>query len=152
MLRYSLAKPGMNQTDTPSARALLQAHGERITAAREAVLGILLETPSALTHPDIESAARSRGLNADRVTIYRVLDWLVAQGLAHRIAGEDRVWRFNAVTRGNHGHAHFHCSRCGQVYCLNDLKPVFSLSLPEGFRFESAELSIQGICARCTCD
>jgi len=135
---------------TPSARELLQQDGERITAAREAILDILLQAPRALTHPSVEQEARARGLNADRVTVYRVLDWLVAHGYAHRIAGEDRVWRFNAATRGNHGHAHFHCQQCGQVFCLNDLQPVFSLNLPEGFRFDGAELTIQGLCPQCS--
>jgi Fur family transcriptional regulator, ferric uptake regulator len=134
----------------PSARDLLQQDGERITAAREAILDILLQAPRALTHPSVEQEARARGLSADRVTVYRVLDWLVAHGYAHRIAGEDRVWRFNAASRGNHGHAHFHCQQCGQVFCLNDLQPVFSLNLPEGFRFEAAELTIQGLCPQCS--
>jgi Fur family ferric uptake transcriptional regulator len=132
-----------------AAQERLRLRGERGTPAREAVLDILLAAPAALTHQEIEHAARGRGLMADRVTLYRVLDWLVAKGLAHKIAGEDRVWRFNAVDQEGHGHAHFHCTGCGQVYCLDDLRPSFALALPPGYRFEHAELTIQGLCPRC---
>lgn len=133
---------------TPSLERL-RAQGARGTPARVAVLDILLAAPAALTHQEIEHAARDRGLAADRVTLYRVLDWLVAKGLAHKIAGEDRVWRFNAMDQEGHGHAHFHCTGCGQVFCLDALTPSFALALPPGYRFEHAELTLQGLCPRC---
>ncbi len=135
---------------TSSHQRLLDV-GARVTPAREQVLQMLLQSPRALSHLDIETAARESGLTFDRVTLYRVLDWLVTQGLAHKIEGRDRVWRFNAatVTATEHGHAHFHCSRCGQVFCLEQLQPSFALTLPAGFRFEKAELTIQGVCPAC---
>jgi Fur family ferric uptake transcriptional regulator len=128
---------------------LLRNAGERATPAREAVLDILLDAPRALTHQEIEQSAREGGLSADRVTVYRVLDWLVAHRYAHRIAGEDRVWRFNAAGPEAHGHAHFRCTGCGQVFCLNDLHPALGFNLPKGFLFEGAELTIQGRCPDC---
>jgi Fur family ferric uptake transcriptional regulator len=132
-----------------SALDILRNAGERATPAREVVLGILLEAPRALTHQEIEQNAREQGLSADRVTLYRVLDWLVAHRYAHRIAGEDRIWRFNAAGPEAHGHAHFHCTGCNQVFCLNDLHPALAFNLPKGFLFERAELTIQGICPDC---
>lgn len=131
------------------AHDILRNAGERATPAREVVLDILLDAASALTHQEIEQNARERGISADRVTLYRVLDWLVARRHAHRIAGEDRVWRFNAAGPEAHGHAHFRCTQCGQVFCLNDLHPALGFNLPKGFQFERAELTIQGICPGC---
>lgn len=133
-----------------SANEILRNAGERATPAREIVLDILLDAPRALTHQEIEQSAREACLAADRVTLYRVLDWLVARRYAHRIAGEDRVWRFNAAGPEAHGHAHFHCTACGQVFCLNDLQPALGFNLPKGFRFEGAELTIQGLCPTCS--
>lgn len=132
-----------------SAHDILRHAGERATPARETVLDILLAAPRALTHQEIEQSARESGLDADRVTLYRVLDWLVARRYAHRIAGEDRVWRFNAAGPEAHGHAHFRCTVCGQVFCLNDLQPGLGFTLPKGFLFERAELTIQGLCPDC---
>jgi Fur family ferric uptake transcriptional regulator len=129
------------------AEALIRPHG-RATPARLQVLEVLLAAPHALTHAEVEACLAAPD-SPDRVTLYRVLDWLVSNGLAHKVAGDDRVWRFNAVARESHGHAHFHCSRCGQVYCLSELQPAFMLSLPPGYRFEKAELNIQGLCPSC---
>ncbi|MEW5788854.1 MAG: transcriptional repressor [Pseudomonadota bacterium] len=131
-------------------RDLLARSGARITPARETVLAILLEAPRALSHLEVEQAARQRGLTADRVTLYRVLDWLVGQGLAHRIEGQDRVRRFNAEAAVEHAHAHFHCTRCGQVFCLEQPLPRHKPQLPEGFRFEGMELTIRGLCPTCS--
>jgi len=141
--------------ETPS-EALLKGVRERPTAARLAVLDILLATPTALSHADISAAAREVGVELDRVTLYRVLDWLVEKGLAHKIAGEDRIWRFNATARdehdqaGFHEHAHFQCSRCGRLYCLDDLHSVFAFTLSPGFRCQHAELTLSGTCSDCT--
>lgn len=133
------------------AHQRLQAIGARLTPAREHVLDILLSAPRALSHQEIETVAREQELDFDRVTLYRVLDWLVTQGLAHKIEGRDRVWRFNAVTvtETEHGHAHFHCNRCGQVFCLEQLQPSFAVTLPSGFKFKKAELTIEGLCPNC---
>lgn len=129
------------------AESLIKPHG-RATPARLHVLEVLLAAPHAMSHAEIEAGLEASAC-PDRVTLYRVLDWLVSKKLAHKIAGADRTWRFNAVDRSNHGHAHFHCTRCGQVFCLNELQPAFAFSLPPGYQYESAELRIQGICPRC---
>jgi Fur family ferric uptake transcriptional regulator len=136
---------------SPAQQRLL-AIGARVTPARVQVLEILLAAPRTLSHQEIEVAAREQGLNFDRVTLYRVLDWLVTQGLAHKVEGRDRAWRFNAVqiTETEHGHAHFHCTRCGKVFCLEQMQPSFALTLPAGFRFEQAELTLQGLCPGCS--
>ncbi len=145
-----VTSPAPSQADR-----LLAEVGERVTAARTHVLDILLATPTALTHQEIALAARDSGSKLDRVTLYRVLDWLVEKGLAHKIAGEDRVWRFNALAGGApgpeqpHQHAHFHCARCGRLYCLDELHPVFAFSLPPGFRCDHAELTLHGACPGC---
>ncbi|NWG87755.1 MAG: transcriptional repressor [Hydrogenophilaceae bacterium] len=133
---------------TQLAATLIQAHG-RVTPARTRVLAALMAAPSALSHADLEDRLSREGA-LDRVTLYRVLDWLVSRGLAHKIASDDRVWRFNAVDRDNHGHAHFHCTRCGQVFCLDQLHPTFALSLPPGYVFHKAELNLQGLCPGCS--
>ncbi|TCJ15499.1 transcriptional repressor [Parasulfuritortus cantonensis] len=130
------------------AELLIRPHG-RATPARRRVLEVLLGAAHAMSHAEIEAELET-DVCPDRVTLYRVLDWLVSKRLAHKIAGDDRAWRFNAVAADGHGHAHFHCTRCGQVYCLSELQPAFAFSLPPGYRFDSAELTIQGLCPRCS--
>jgi len=154
----SPSRPRRKSATSPTvspAETRLKGAGERSTAARLAVLDILLASPRALTHTEIAATATERGSGLDRVTLYRVLDWLVEKGLAHKIAGEDRVWRFNALNGETHDqarlheHAHFQCSRCGRLYCLDDLRPAFAFTLPPGFRCDHAELILRGRCPDC---
>jgi Fur family ferric uptake transcriptional regulator len=137
---------------TSSAHDLIAVANGRTTPAREAVLTILLAASQALSHQEIEKIARQQGLSCDRVTLYRVLDWLVIQGLAHKVSATDRVLRYNATQQENHHHAHFHCSLCGRIFCLQEVNPAFALTLPGGYHFERAEITIQGQCPQCSDD
>ncbi|TMH21317.1 MAG: transcriptional repressor, partial [Betaproteobacteria bacterium] len=60
------------------------------------MLAALLRADEALTHHEVEHRLR-RGQDVDRVTLYRVLEWLTEQGLVHKVSGEDRIWRFSAA-------------------------------------------------------
>ncbi|MGF1547719.1 MAG: Fur family transcriptional regulator [Thiotrichales bacterium] len=139
----------LNVEPRTSAKDLLNASGERVTRARVVVFEVLLAAPRALTHAEIIEAALGRELVLDRVTLYRVLEWLVARGHAHRIEGHDRVWRFNSVPGEARGHAHFHCERCARVYCLEDLQPAVAVGLPDGYSLSRAELTLYGECPAC---
>ena len=138
---------------TERARSALRATGERVTPARLRVYVALLDSVRALSHHELE-AALGTGAPVDRVTLYRVLDWLVAQGLAHRVAGLDRVWRFSIANAsrvacdGQPSHAHFQCNRCGKVICLGEAA-TNRVPLPRGFRSEAVELTVKGRCAEC---
>ena len=135
-------------TPAASARDRLRATGERVTGARVRVLEFLMRADCALTHPEIEAGLGAEPL--DRVTLYRVLDWLVAQGLAHRVAGDDRVRRFSMAGDAHGHHAHFQCSGCGRVLCLPAAPaPGLDVRVPRGFRPEAVELTVRGRCADC---
>jgi Fur family ferric uptake transcriptional regulator len=139
----------MKPTPHQTAEAALRRTGARVTRARIEILALLLREPQALTHQQIEKRlARSRGI--DRVTIYRVLEWLVKHGLAHKIAVGERAWRFDAVDPDHaHRHAHFQCDRCGTVTCLEGFRDPPSVKLPAGFRSSEIELTVKGVCAGC---
>lgn len=136
-------------TSAAFAQERLKAVGERQTSARLAVLTLLLDAPNALTHQDIADQLKNPGEQFDRVTLYRVLDWLVAHRLAHKMAGEDRIWRFNAVLDEQHIHPHFHCVECGKVSCLDSVH-VDITALPKGYRSVTADTTIQGVCPDCS--
>lgn len=102
-----------------------------------------------LTHEEIGSALAAAKVAHDRVTIYRALDWLLAKGIARRIAGGERAGRFEIIADDDHHHAHFHCERCGQIVCLNEIPDASPPPLPAGFAVERTELVIHGACADC---
>lgn len=131
------------------AETLIRGTGARLTRPRVEVLATLLAAEQALSHHELEERI-DRSFDIDRVTIYRVLDWLTAQGLAHRIAGDDRVRRFNAAGHAHEGaHAHFQCERCGTVLCLDEFSADPVVRLPRGFRPQHYELTVKGLCAGC---
>ncbi len=130
------------------ARKQLDACGGRVTPARLTILALLLQTSTALSHQDIQDLLLRRGEAFDKVTLYRVLDWLVAQKLAHKLAGEDRIWRFNAVTNEQHIHPHFQCNSCGKLSCLDAVQLTLS-PLPAGFTLQAIDTTLRGVCPGC---
>ncbi|HEX2530352.1 MAG TPA: transcriptional repressor [Burkholderiaceae bacterium] len=117
-------------------------------------------------------------IGMDRVTLYRALDCLVGAGLAHKIAGDDRVFRYSAGTEhanckdsmhAMQQHGHFKCTSCAKVFCLDgtvptlpigaahqtysalheELQNVLQKTLGNGFQSHNIELTIKGWCADC---
>ena len=134
-------------TNTPADR--IRSLGARATPARIAVMRLLETAARALSHHDIEQALEASGF--DRVTLYRVLDWMVESGLAHRVTDAQRVFRFSLAAPNAPAHdlhAHFRCEDCGKVFCLDDV-PVTRPALPKGFSSSAVELSITGHCGHC---
>lgn len=137
----------------PRAEAAIRKTGDRVTQPRVAVLACLMAHDHAASHFDIAQALAAHH-PIDRVTVYRVLEWLVGAGLAHRIAGDDRVWRFrvnesDASTAAHHQHAHFTCVSCGQTFCLDDVPTTLNFRMPPGFQTSDVDLKFRGRCAHC---
>jgi Fur family ferric uptake transcriptional regulator len=144
-----------------AARERVRAAGLRATEARIRVLAELSTAKGLLSHHDLDESL-GKGGGIDKVTLYRVLDSLVESGLAHRVSGADRVWRFGALSedagspdmvRETHErHAHFQCSDCGKVVCLREMpaaRRTRALRVPRGYRPETVELTVKGRCPGC---
>lgn len=121
----------------------------RNTAAKLGIHRIISESEVALSHVDIRTALD--GL-CDRVTIYRVLDRLVDEGLVHRIVNVDGIVRFagcrSCTLEHRHGHIHFNCERCKTVTCLNEVEPVFRL--PGSYTVTEVQFTLSGLCPNCS--
>lgn len=147
------------QIDATGAAALAESQLRdatiRSTAARVKVLATLLEAGRAFSHQDMQDTFG----DMDRVTLYRALDCLTDAGLAHKIAGDDRVFRYSAgADHGDvphHQHGHFKCTRCARVFCLDSigeaemLQSALQKTLGKGFRSHDIEFTIKGWCADC---
>jgi Fur family ferric uptake transcriptional regulator len=172
----SRAKPGLSgaargRKSDPGAllelaETQLRNASVRATTARVKVLAALLGAPRAFSHQDVQDTFA----DMDRVTLYRALDCLTDAGLAHKISGDDRVFRYSAgAERGpeasqgaqheqpvpNHQHGHFKCTRCARVFCLDSIGEAGLLhnalqeTLGKGFRSHDIEFTIKGWCADC---
>jgi Fur family transcriptional regulator, zinc uptake regulator len=84
------------------AEALTQAAGARLTPVRRRVLEILLEEHKALGAYDVLARLATEGFGNQPPVVYRALEFLVEQGLAHRI---QRLNAFTACVHPGEDHA-----------------------------------------------
>ncbi len=134
-----------------SSDALIRAAGVKVTRGRVRVLDVLQAARQPLCHGEIEALLGGDGAAApDRVTLYRILDSLVACGLALKATDTRGVFRFSAPSarREHTGHVHFRCTDCGAVFCLEAAPPP-PPKLPRGFRLAEVELDVRGTCRAC---
>ena len=98
-------------------RDLLKTKQLKVTSARLAVLQVLAESSSPLTHAEVQQALHEHSI--DQSTIFRNLNDLTDAGLVRRTELGDHVWRFEML-KGDHNddHSHFVCVDCGSVTCL----------------------------------
>lgn len=130
------------------ATRLLLQRGATATPTRVRVLQLLLAADAAMSHQALQQAATASGLAFDKVTLYRVLEWLVGQGLVHSVTGADRVRRFSPML-AHASHAHFECDVCRRLFCLHSSVTVAAPDVPEGFRPERTDVTVHGSCADC---
>lgn len=133
------------------AEALMAARGARLTPVRKRVLEILLEAHKALGAYDVLQRLAAEGYGNQPPVAYRALDFLVEQGLAHRIQ------RLNAFTACMHaGEAHapafLICDRCATVAeaPVAPIRAALEAAAAEmGFAVERVSLEATGLCPAC---
>ena len=133
------------------AEALMATRGARLTPVRKRVLEILLEAHKALGAYDVLQRLAAEGYGNQPPVAYRALDFLVEQGLAHRIQ------RLNAFTACMHaGEAHapafLICDRCATVAeaPVAPIRAALEAAAAEmGFAVERVSLEATGLCPAC---
>ena len=133
------------------AEAVTAANNSRLTPVRRRVLEILLEDHRALGAYDVLARLAADGFGNQPPVAYRALEFLVDQGLAHRIQ------RLNAFTACAHpGEAHapaFLICRVCDTVAEAPVTPIRA-ALDEtaaalGFTVERASIEAIGLCPNC---
>ncbi len=121
---------------------------KRNTPSKQRIREWMLASGTAVSPDVLEAAFRGQ---MDRVTVYRVLASFCEDGFLHRVVADDGK-AYYAVCAGcteaahRHDHAHFRCSACRRVECL----PFPAApQLPEGYRLESMNFWVTGVCRSC---
>lgn len=141
-------------------QARLEQAGLRRTLATRAVLGLFLAQPQgAITHAQAQQSLTARGLDINRVTLYRLLDRLAACGVLQRHADDGaRTWRFSLADAPQDGVVpRFECDACHRQFRLTEAgeptRQVASELLRTlarlGHQGVRVDLSIHGTCAGC---
>ena len=129
------------------AIAAAEAHcaksGARLTSVRRRVLEILLAEHRALGAYDVLEVLRQEGLGSQPPVAYRALDFLVENGLVHRV---ERKNAFIACSHpgAQHKPAFLICRICDTVAETD--APHVSAS---GFAVEETVVEAEGVCQKC---
>ena len=134
-----------------AADARCAADGLRFTPVRRKVLEILLQDHRALGAYTILDRLREDGFGSQPPVAYRALDFLVANGLAHKI---ERLNAFIACAHTNHSHtpAFMICRLCDAVAeALSSTAQgaLCDTARTTGFRIERTVIEAEGICPSC---
>jgi Fur family zinc uptake transcriptional regulator len=133
------------------AEAVTAANGARMTPVRRRVLEILLENHKALGAYDVLARLGAEGFGNQPPVAYRALEFLVEQGLAHRI---QRLNAFAACTHPGEEHApaFLICRLCHMVAEAEASAARASLDAEAaraGFRVERSTIEALGLCPNC---
>ncbi|HXV74213.1 MAG TPA: transcriptional repressor [Sphingomonadales bacterium] len=134
-----------------AAEALCRARGARLTPSRKKVLKMVLAGHAAVKAYDLIAAFDGGRGTTKPPTVYRALDFLLAQGLVHRI---ESLNAFIGCPSPGAGHASqfFICDTCQGVSEM-DARPlthaIASKARAARFRVTRHNLEIHGICAAC---
>lgn len=129
---------------------ILQQHNLKNTKIRQAVLGLLMQSEEGLSHLDL---SKSLDVDFDRVTLFRTLHAFEENGILHKIIDLNGTAKYAYTppdkSREKHSHAHFMCLNCGQVVCLDETFLLNEIEVPAGFKKQTIDVQVKGICARC---
>ena len=133
------------------ADATCRARGASFTAIRREVLELLYRSPTGVKAYDLLAQIKAARPGASPPTVYRALDFLIEQGLAHKIG---RMNLFVACRHTSHQIPSLFlvCPKCSGVTELQEQSVMSALSnslAAAGHRLESPEVEISALCPKC---
>ncbi len=150
------------RTETLLARAeaVCEHRGAKLTELRRHVLGLVLDAASPTGAYELLDRLRQSRRGAAPPTVYRALDFLLEQGLVHRV---ERLSAFVGCVAGctaDHadGESHTHaaqfliCRQCGRVIEMQDQDVSAMLAQAAkaaGFSISGATIEAEGLCSTC---
>jgi len=136
----------LTQADDRCARA-----GERMTQPRRRALELLLEAGRPMKAYDLIDIFGEDGRAAKPPTVYRALDFLSRQGLAHRI---ESLNAYVACGMGERSHAaaFLICDCCGATEEIEPFAPerVQEAAAEAGYLIDRVTIEAHGRCPACT--
>ncbi|MFC4209740.1 Fur family transcriptional regulator [Pedobacter lithocola] len=120
----------------------------RNTATQEAVLSVLATKRRAMSQDLI---VEQLGIDANRATIYRILNRFCEDNIVHRIVADDGKQYFAVYVKCDEtaipeDHFHFRCTKCETIECLNSL---VTFSVPDKYTVQQMNCILVGICKDC---
>ncbi|MGF6873526.1 Fur family zinc uptake transcriptional regulator [Paraburkholderia sp. MM5477-R1] len=133
------------------ARSFCETRGVRFTPVRALVLRLLLQQDRFFTAYELLERMREVRRSPTPTTVYRTLDFLIGQGLAHRL---DSVNGYVACRHVSHEgrYALAVCTRCGRVLEVQEAGMSAQLEsriTAAGFRLDGECVELRVVCGTC---
>lgn len=130
-----------------------QARGARLTPIRRDVLELLLRHENGLKAYELLKEIKRLRSNATPPTVYRALDFLIEQGLVHKI---ERINQFVACRHESHELPGLFliCPQCGKVSELHDanlMQALLRSIARAGHAPDCQEVEVSSTCPDCRC-
>jgi Fe2+ or Zn2+ uptake regulation protein len=127
----------------------LRARGQRVTPQRVLIHRAITELGRHATADQVLERVATRLPNASLPTVYATLELFEELGVVRRVSVGDGPTLWDPRVDGHH---HFVCTNCGRVEDLDgdlELARLWRAARRRGFRPDSAELAVSGLCPRC---
>jgi len=133
------------------AAALCDRRNLRFTRLRKQVLELVCKAEQPVGAYHLLDELRESGRSAAPPTVYRALDFLLEQGLVHRLATNNT---YLACAHPQHPHAAVFlvCSQCGhtqEVHTAGVIDELRHQAEQFDFAIEHASVELTGVCGRC---
>lgn len=130
--------------------SILKEHHINYTQQRSAVLGVFLNTKKVISLSDLSAIL---GKEFDRITLYRTLILFEEKGLIHKILDKEAplyalCTHETVEHHHNENHVHFKCSKCGNVFCMDEVA-IPKIKLPANYVADQFNFLIEGKCGNC---
>ncbi len=130
---------------------LCRARGARLTPLRTRVLEIVWQNHKPLGAYDILAVLATEGRSSAPPTVYRALEFLLEQGLVHRLSSLNA---FVGCSRPGHAGAgqFLICRTCGNAAELNDSgieRAIIRSAASQDFAVHGHTVEISGVCPDC---
>ena len=140
----------MNNNKTP--KKLLLSNGRRLTAVREEMFELILNSAAPISAPDLVKKLKVKFSTINKTTVYRQIDFLLERGLVEELMFNDGVRRYE-IDEGKEHHHHLICRTCQNIEDIvlkNDLKgEEKEIKQTHGFAVEKHTLEFFGVCKKC---
>jgi len=134
------------------AEALCQKRGVRLTPLRKRVLEAIWQNHEAVKAYELIHQLSNENHTLKPPTVYRSLEFLMAQGLIHRIESLNAYIGCNRPTE-QHEPQLLICDTCGSVQEINvpeARRALDDAARKAGFEVKNRTIEIHGTCQNCT--
>ena len=134
------------------AERVCAERGVRLTSQRRRILELVAASHSAVGAYDIVDSLAKSGPRPAPITVYRALDFLIEQGLVHRLSSLNAYMA--CLHPGEHEGGQFLiCKKCGAVAETSSdgvTSAILEAARASAFRVTTPMVEVTGLCRHCS--